>query len=194
LHFSPAIILSAAEMVLLLPYKRVIVSSLHHVMSLQSSASKSTQAFPGIFRTLKCASCDCHRVRSTLLPFARTMSTTSFREEKDTMGIVKVPADRLYGAQTQRSVNNFKIGAGTDWNVEQMPKAIVQSLAILKKACCRVNSAKGDMDGKIAKAIEQACDDILNEKVNVKDEFPLVIWQTGSGTQTNMNCNEVIAN
>lgn len=122
------------------------------------------------------------------------MSTKSFREEKDTMGVVKVPSGRMYGAQTQRSVNNFKIGSGTDWNVEQMPKAVIQSLIILKKACCRVNSSTGDLNGVISKAIEQACDDLLNEKVSLKEEFPLVIWQTGSGTQSNMNCNEVIAN
>ncbi|KAJ6221472.1 hypothetical protein RDWZM_000017 [Blomia tropicalis] len=120
---------------------------------------------------------------------------THFREEADTMGIVQVPSDRLYGAQTQRSRNNFKIGVeSTDWNSEQMPKAIIQSLAILKKACSRVNSMNGDLGPKIAMAIEEACDDILDEKINLKEEFPLVIWQTGSGTQTNMNCNEVVAN
>ena len=110
------------------------------------------------------------------------------------MGVVKVPVKRLYGAQTQRSRDNFRIGAGMNWDAEQMPKPIIHAFAILKKACARVNLANGDISGKLAKAIEQACDDILKEKIALKDEFPLVIWQTGSGTQSNMNCNEVIAN
>lgn len=110
------------------------------------------------------------------------------------MGVVRVPADRLFGAQTQRSRDNFKIGANQNWDTEQMPKPVINAFAILKKACARVNKANGDLDPKLATAIEQACDDILNEKLNLKEEFPLVIWQTGSGTQSNMNCNEVIAN
>ena len=110
------------------------------------------------------------------------------------MGEVLVPKDRLYGAQTQRSRNNFKIGAETDWAAEQMPRAIIQAMAVLKKACARVNKANGDLDAKIATAIEQACDEVLTNKLEVNKEFPLVIWQTGSGTQSNMNCNEVIAN
>ncbi|KPM11854.1 Cuticle protein [Sarcoptes scabiei] len=119
---------------------------------------------------------------------------SNFREEKDTMGIVKVPNDRLYGAQTQRSKDNFRIGAGQNWDVECMPKQIIHAFAILKKACARVNEANSDLDAKISKAIQEACDDILHERLSLKDEFPLVIWQTGSGTQSNMNCNEVIAN
>ena len=123
-----------------------------------------------------------------------TPKMSNFREERDTMGIVKVPTERLFGAQTQRSCDNFKIGAAQNWDAEQMPKPIIHAFAILKKACARVNKANGDLDGKIAAAIDQACDDVLNEKLNLKAEFPLVIWQTGSGTQSNMNCNEVIAN
>ena len=117
-----------------------------------------------------------------------------FRIEKDTMGEVKVPANRYYGAQTERSRNNFKIGADTVWGAEQMPRAIINAFAILKKACARVNATNGDLDAKLATAIEKACDDVLHDQINVKEEFPLVIWQTGSGTQSNMNCNEVIAN
>ena len=134
-----------------------------------------------------------NRVSTNLM---RNMSTNSgqFREEKDTMGVVRVPAERLFGAQTQRSRDNFKIGANQNWDVEQMPKPIINAFAILKKACARVNKANGDLDPKLAAAIEQACDDVLNEKITLNEEFPLVIWQTGSGTQSNMNCNEVIAN
>lgn len=117
-----------------------------------------------------------------------------YREERDTMGVVRVPAERLYGAQTQRSVNNFKIGSDQKWNVEQMPKQIILAFAVLKKACAMVNKESGDLPEDIAGAIGQACDEILAEKISLVDEFPLVIWQTGSGTQTNMNCNEVIAN
>ena len=119
---------------------------------------------------------------------------SDYREEKDTMGIVRVPSDRLYGAQTQRSRDNFRIGAGQNWDAEQMPKQIIHAFAILKKACARVNQSYGELDEKLATAIQKACDDVLEERLPVKDEFPLVIWQTGSGTQSNMNCNEVIAN
>ncbi|CAG2113194.1 unnamed protein product, partial [Medioppia subpectinata] len=130
---------------------------------------------------------------------ARVMSSSTssgeeFRKESDTMGEVLVPADRLYGAQTQRSRNNFRIGAQTDWSAEQMPKPIITAMAVLKKACARVNRSTGDLDGRLAQAIEQACDEVINDGLDVNKEFPLVIWQTGSGTQTNMNCNEVIAN
>ena len=124
----------------------------------------------------------------------QTRKMSDYREEKDTMGIVRVPADRLYGAQTQRSRDNFRIGAEQNWDVEQMPKQIIHAFAVLKKACARVNQSYGELDEKLAKAIQQACDDVIDERLSIKDEFPLVIWQTGSGTQSNMNCNEVIAN
>ena len=81
------------------------------------------------------------------------------------------------------------------WSGEQMPLPIIKAFAILKKACCMVNAENGSLDKKIATAIKRAADDILIQKdVNLKEDFPLVIWQTGSGTQSNMNCNEVIAN
>ena len=125
---------------------------------------------------------------------ASSSSSSDFRIEKDTMGEVKVPADRFYGAQTQRSRDNFKIGADEVWGAEQMPRAVIHAFAVLKKACAIVNVSNGDLDKKLGTAIETACDDVLGEKINLKEEFPLVIWQTGSGTQSNMNCNEVIAN
>ena len=115
------------------------------------------------------------------------------------MGEVKVPEDRLYGAQTARSLTNFKIGVlreeDRDWGGEQMPRSVIKAFAILKKACAIVNEKQGNLDSKIAKAIQSAADDVISGKnIDVKKEFPLVIWQTGSGTQSNMNCNEVIAN
>ncbi|XP_023167784.1 probable fumarate hydratase, mitochondrial [Drosophila hydei] len=112
-----------------------------------------------------------------------------YRVEKDTFGELKVPADRLYGAQTMRSVLNFPIG-----NIgERMPKPVVQAMGILKKACANVNKDFG-MDPKIADAVANACDDVISGKHYAAGHFPLVIWQTGSGTQTNMNTNEVISN
>jgi fumarate hydratase class II len=110
-----------------------------------------------------------------------------FREEKDTMGIVNVPADKYWGAQTERSRNNFKIGtAGT------MPTDIIHGFATLKKAAAYTNAALGVLDPNKRDLIAQVCDEITAGKLD--DQFPLVIWQTGSGTQSNMNVNEVIAN
>jgi len=118
----------------------------------------------------------------------------SYRIERDTMGEVKVPAERMYGAQTQRSKQNFQIGVA-DWNGEQMPKQVVRAFAILKKACALTNINDKVLDEKIGNAIVKASDDVMNEtEIDLKSEFPLVIWQTGSGTQSNMNANEVIAN
>ena len=111
----------------------------------------------------------------------------SFRVEKDTMGDMRVPADRYWGAQTQRSYENFNIGGER----ETMPPPIVYALAIVKKAAARVNVEYG-LDKAIARAIDQATDEVLNDQLS--DHFPLVVWQTGSGTQSNMNMNEVIAN
>ena len=110
------------------------------------------------------------------------------RIERDSMGEIAVPADRLWGAQTQRSLQNFPIG----W--EKMPAAIIRSFALLKKAAAQANLAlKPDkMSAEKAWAITAACDDILAGKL--PDEFPLAVWQTGSGTQSNMNVNEVVAN
>lgn len=111
----------------------------------------------------------------------------SFRIEKDTMGNVKVPADKLWGAQTERSRNNFKIGAPAS-----MPLEIVYGFAYLKKAAAYTNCELGVLTNEKRDLIAQVCDEILEGKHD--DQFPLVIWQTGSGTQSNMNVNEVIAN
>ena len=110
-----------------------------------------------------------------------------YRIEKDTMGEVKVPADKLWGAQTERSRNNFKIGAAGS-----MPLEIVYGFAYLKKAAAYTNCELGVLAIEKRDLIGQACDEILEGKHD--DQFPLVIWQTGSGTQSNMNLNEVIAN
>ena len=111
-----------------------------------------------------------------------------YRIEKDTMGEVKVPADKYWGAQTERSRNNFKIGGEKN----QMPREIIQAFAVLKKSAARANQELGVLPGPTADIIGQVCDEILDGRLN--DQFPLVVWQTGSGTQSNMNCNEVIAN
>ena len=110
-----------------------------------------------------------------------------YRIEKDTMGEVKVPSDNYWGAQTERSRNNFKIGPSAS-----MPKEIIEGFAYLKKAAAYANYDLGVLSIEKRDAIAQVCDEILAGKLN--DEFPLVIWQTGSGTQSNMNVNEVIAN
>ena len=128
-----------------------------------------------------------------------------YRKEHDTMGEVMVPADRLWGAQTHRSLENFRIGT------ERMPGEIIRAFACLKMACAQVNAGLGKLDAARAKAIEQACREILDAGQQsdpgnggtgqdggdaagiTAAEFPLVVWQTGSGTQTNMNVNEVVA-
>jgi len=110
-----------------------------------------------------------------------------FRIEKDTMGEVKVPAQKYWGAQTERSRNNFKIGQEAS-----MPKEIIYAFAYLKKAAAHANHDLGVLNAEKRDLISKACDEILT-KIH-DDEFPLVIWQTGSGTQSNMNVNEVIAN
>ncbi len=109
-----------------------------------------------------------------------------YRTENDSMGPVEVPNDRYYGAQTQRSLNNFKIGK------EQFPREFIRAYGIIKKAAAAVNSAAGLLDPQLAKTISSAADEVVAGKMD--DHFPLVVWQTGSGTQTNMNVNEVIAN
>lgn len=110
-----------------------------------------------------------------------------FRIEKDTMGEVKVPAHKYWGAQTERSRNNFKIGAEGS-----MPREIILAFAYLKKAAAYSNHELGVLSAEKRDMIGNVCDEIIANKLN--DEFPLVIWQTGSGTQSNMNVNEVIAN
>jgi fumarate hydratase class II len=110
-----------------------------------------------------------------------------YRIEKDTMGEVKVPADKYWGAQTERSRNNFKIGVEAS-----MPLEIIKGFAYLKKAAAHTNFELGVLSEEKKTLISEVCDEILEDKHN--DQFPLVIWQTGSGTQSNMNVNEVIAN
>jgi fumarate hydratase class II len=110
-----------------------------------------------------------------------------YRIEKDTMGEVKVPANAYYGAQTQRSVENFKIAQ----DINRMPKEIIEAFAYLKKAAAITNLDAGLISKEKLELISKACDEILAGKLN--DQFPLVVWQTGSGTQSNMNVNEVIA-
>jgi fumarate hydratase class II len=112
----------------------------------------------------------------------------NYRIEKDTMGEVKVPADKYWGAQTERSRNNFKIGGDKN----QMPLEIIKGFAYLKKAAAQTNFDLGVLSQEKAELISQVCDEIIENQHN--DQFPLVVWQTGSGTQSNMNCNEVIAN
>ena len=108
------------------------------------------------------------------------------REERDTMGVVEVPADALWGAQTQRSLQNFKISG------ERMPVALIHALARVKRAAAKVNHDLGLLNAASAAAIIEAADEVTAG--NFADQFPLVVWQTGSGTQTNMNVNEVLAN
>ncbi|CRL14104.1 class II fumarate hydratase [Phaeobacter italicus] len=112
------------------------------------------------------------------------MSAT--RTETDSFGPLEVPADKYWGAQTQRSIMNFPIG----W--EKQPVAIVRALGVIKQACAMANKASGKLDAKIADAVIQAASEVVAGKFD--DNFPLVVWQTGSGTQSNMNSNEVIAN
>ena len=110
----------------------------------------------------------------------------STRTETDSMGAIEVPADRYWGAQTQRSLEHFKIGG------ERFPREMIRALGLIKKACALVNQDLGLLDADRAKAIIQAADEVISGGLD--QHFPLVIWQTGSGTQTNMNANEVIAN
>jgi len=110
-----------------------------------------------------------------------------FRIEKDTMGEVQVPIDAYYGAQTQRSIENFKIAI----DINRMPKEIIRAFGYLKKAAAITNFEAGILSKEKCDLISQVCDEILEDKLD--DHFPLVVWQTGSGTQSNMNVNEVVA-
>src|SRR5215213_8090321 len=112
---------------------------------------------------------------------------SEYRIEKDTMGEVKVPADAFYGAQTQRSIDNFRIAQ----DINKMPKEIIRAFAYLKKAAALTNLDAGILPQEKADLIARVCDEILDGKLD--DYFPLVVWQTGSGTQSNMNVNEVVA-
>ncbi|HSB78965.1 MAG TPA: lyase family protein, partial [Candidatus Methylomirabilis sp.] len=108
------------------------------------------------------------------------------RVETDTMGAVEVPADRYWGAQTQRALQHFRIGE------DRFPREMIWAFGILKKACALVNRDLGLLQADKAAAIVRAADEVIQGRLD--DHFPLVVWQTGSGTQTNMNANEVIAN
>src|SRR5258706_2233980 len=108
------------------------------------------------------------------------------RLERDTFGPIEVPSERLWGAQTQRSLEHFRISG------ERMPAELINALALVKRACAGVNEALGALTAEKAKAISSAADEVLSGRW--PDEFPLVVWQTGSGTQSNMNMNEVLAN
>ncbi|HAA10162.1 MAG TPA: class II fumarate hydratase [Cytophagales bacterium] len=113
---------------------------------------------------------------------------SEFRQERDTMGVVEVPAEKYWGAQTQRSKQNFDIGSAT----MKMPLEIVYAFAYLKKSAALTNQELGVLAAEKAEVIGKACDEILAGQLD--DQFPLVVWQTGSGTQSNMNVNEVVAN
>src|SRR2546422_2416583 len=115
-----------------------------------------------------------------------TAPTTRTRTESDSMGRIEVPANVYWGAQTQRSLLHFNIGR------DVMPPEMIRAFGILKKACALVNQDLGKLPADKAKLIVQAADEVIDGKLN--DQFPLRIWQTGSGTQTNMNVNEVISN
>lgn len=112
---------------------------------------------------------------------------SDIRVESDSFGRLSVPADKYYGAQTARSLINFKIGG------ERMPWPLIRAMAIAKRSAAEANSELGGLDEQIKDAIVQAADEVLNDKIGC-DNFPLVVWQTGSGTQTNMNMNEVLSN
>lgn len=117
---------------------------------------------------------------------AAAQLNTQTRTESDTFGELNVPADKYYGAQTARSLINFPIG------VEKMPKSLIRALGILKRSAAKVNKDLGVLDAKLADAIMQAAGEVMENKLD--EHFPLSVWQTGSGTQTNMNTNEVVAN
>ena len=110
----------------------------------------------------------------------------SQRIESDSMGEIEVRSDRYWGAQTARSLTNFKIGG------EKMPTELIRALGVVKKAAAEANAELGELDDVLADLIARAAQEVIEGDLD--DHFPLVIWQTGSGTQTNMNANEVIAN
>src|SRR6202163_3936434 len=117
---------------------------------------------------------------------ATTSPSNSTRTESDSFGPIEVPADRYWGAQTERSRQNFRIGQ------DRMPMPIIHALGIVKLASAETNRELGLLDQRRARAIIRAAREVIDGKLD--DHFPLVVWQTGSGTQTNMNLNEVIAN
>ena len=126
------------------------------------------------------------QMRRIFMTDTRMASSSKMRTETDTFGAIEVPSDKYWGAQAQRSLGNFKIG----W--EKQPKAIVRALGIVKRAAAEANMALGKLDEKLGAAIVAAAQEVIDGKLD--DHFPLVVWQTGSGTQSNMNANEVISN
>ncbi|AJU24700.1 AIC_G0052930.mRNA.1.CDS.1 [Saccharomyces cerevisiae] len=137
---------------------------------------------------LRFTNCSCKTfVKSSYKLNIRRLNS-SFRTETDAFGEIHVPADKYWGAQTQRSFQNFKIGGAR----ERMPLPLVHAFGVLKKSAAIVNESLGGLDPKISKAIQQAADEVASGKLD--DHFPLVVFQTGSGTQSNMNANEVISN
>ena len=124
------------------------------------------------------------------MSLSSTADSSCMRTESDSMGAVEVPIDVYYGAQTQRSKLNFAIGNPT---TERMPPPVIQSMVLLKLACAEVNREFG-LDARLADAIVQAAREVLKGEISEDKNFPLVVWQTGSGTQTNMNVNEVLSN
>ena len=127
----------------------------------------------------------CGKINPTMAQQSPEQSTKT-RIETDSMGAIEVPADRYWGAQTQRSLHHFNIGD------DRMPREMIRALGILKKAAALVNEELGKLSHDKAKLIVQACDEVIEGKLD--EHFPLRVWQTGSGTQTNMNANEVISN
>src|SRR6185436_18447188 len=115
----------------------------------------------------------------------QTSAKAGIRSETDSFGPIDVPGEHYWGAQTQRSIQNFKIGG------EKMPPPLIQALGVQKKASALTNMTLQILEAKIGNAIVQAADEVIDG--TLANEFPLVVWQTGSGTQTNMNANEVIA-
>src|SRR5262249_31190003 len=127
--------------------------------------------------------------RLQLLPRFLILPPMKTRTESDSFGPIEVQSDRLWGAQTQRSLQNFKIGGHT------FPRPMIRALGIVKKCSAQANVELGELsvlDPKQQKALIEACDEVVQGKLD--GEFPLVVWQTGSGTQSNMNANEVISN
>lgn len=123
-----------------------------------------------------------------MLSTSSSLAQQKYRIETDAFGEIKVPADKYWGAQTQRSFENFKIGGAR----ERMPEAVVRAFGVLKKSAAIVNESLGTLDPEISKPIQKAADEVIQGKL--MDHFPLVVFQTGSGTQSNMNANEVISN